>query len=335
MVERARRGKWVLAATWAYALVVIGALALIHGIGDPWWGVPVLLMMPRWLFLGPVLALALLSGIRRCPGHWLTQTAIVAAVAGPLMGFRAAPGQFWEQPSAGETVRIATLNLGLKPIREDALERWIVAQNIDLICFQEGGTESDPIRPKLPKGWQFSPKGQIATRWPVVVYPPLLAHDWAPGRLYTAHLEQARLKTPGGRAFNVASVHLPTIREGIEGLFQSGDTAGLTRQTAWWGHEMARVLGAVLASSDAPVLIAGDFNMPADDSTLAALRANFRFAFEEAGWGYGYTRPARYPWVKIDHILTGPQWRVRACRVGPDVGSDHLPVLAELVLPGR
>jgi len=330
---RHRRGRYLRAASWAYAAVVIAALGLIHGAGDAWWGVPVLLFMPRWIFLAPVALLAALSGLRRCPWHWVPQAATAAVVAGPLMGASAAVHQLWERSPGGERVRIATFNLGLEPIRAGDLRRWIEGQNLDVICFQEGGTEGHRLRPELPEGWHLSPQGRLATRLHVDADLPPLPHDWKPGRFYTAHMERARLRTPSGRGFVVASVHLPTVREGIEGLPRAGGTTNMRRHTQWWGHEMARVLVALAGSSDVPVLIGGDFNMPSDDSTMAALRSSFRFAFEEAGWGYGYTRPARRPWVRIDHILTGPQWYVSACRVGPDFGSDHLPLLAEVVLP--
>ena len=36
----------------------------------------------------------------------------------------------------------------------------------------------------------------------------------------------------------------------------------------------------------------------------------------------------------IDRILTTPDWFINECRVGPDLGSDHLPVIAEVILPG-
>ena len=57
-----------------------------------------------------------------------------------------------------------------------------------------------------------------------------------------------------------------------------------------------------------PLVLAGDFNLPADDSTMVALRDHFRFAYAEAGWEYGYTKPSNLPWVRIDHILMGPEW---------------------------
>jgi vancomycin resistance protein VanJ len=35
--------------------------------------------------------------------------------------------------------------------------------------------------------------------------------------------------------------------------------------------------------------------------------------------------------VRIDHILAGPGWYCARCWVGPDVGSPHRPVLADLI----
>ena len=34
--------------------------------------------------------------------------------------------------------------------------------------------------------------------------------------------------------------------------------------------------------------------------------------------------------VRIDHVLTGAGLVPRVCEVGPDVGSDHLPVIADV-----
>ena len=115
--------------------------------------------------------------------------------------------------------------------------------------------------------------------------------------------------------------------------FLPGDVAGLSLHVDWWKHELDRVAAALSTGGGAPVLAAGDFNMPPDDSTMVALRSAFRFAFEEGGWGYGYTRPTRCPWFRIDHILASPEWQVTRCWVGPDFGSDHLPLLADVVLP--
>jgi endonuclease/exonuclease/phosphatase (EEP) superfamily protein YafD len=38
--------------------------------------------------------------------------------------------------------------------------------------------------------------------------------------------------------------------------------------------------------------------------------------------------------VRIDHILAGPGWQAERCWVGPDVGSPHRPVIADLIWTG-
>ncbi|HBO45279.1 MAG TPA: hypothetical protein DD670_15390 [Planctomycetaceae bacterium] len=35
--------------------------------------------------------------------------------------------------------------------------------------------------------------------------------------------------------------------------------------------------------------------------------------------------------ARIDHILMRSDWWPRRCWVGPDMGSDHLPVVADLI----
>jgi endonuclease/exonuclease/phosphatase family metal-dependent hydrolase len=328
------RGRYLLAASWAYAAVVIVTLGLIRLVGDAWWGVTLLLFMPRWLFLGPVAALAVASGLWRCRSHWLLQGVTGLVVAGPLMWVSLPVQRLWERPPDGETIRVVTFNLRAGgPLRFGELKRWLDRYRVDVVCFQESSRDDPGIqRYLLSEGWYVSQRGLVASRLPVALeYPeyPLEARD---GRRYTSLIDRVLVRSPGGIEFAVASVHLPTVREGLEEFLANGDTAGLARHTAWWSRETSRVLSALAEVGDVPVLVGGDFNMPADDSTMAALRGTFAFAFEEAGWGYGYTKPTRMPWVRIDHILTGPEWYVTRCKVGPNFGSDHLPLIAEAIL---
>jgi endonuclease/exonuclease/phosphatase (EEP) superfamily protein YafD len=83
------------------------------------------------------------------------------------------------------------------------------------------------------------------------------------------------------------------------------------------------------------VVVAGDFNMPTDSAIYRACWSSLSNAFSKAGLGFGYTEwPTVAGWrfgIRIDHILTGPGWRPQRCWVGPDVGSDHLPLLADII----
>ena len=322
----------MLIATWAYAVLVFALLVLIRWVGKSWWGVAPLLFLPRWVFLLPIIGLAVASGWRRSPWHWAVQGATALVVAGPLMGLSLPLSQLWTHPqSGGFKVRVVTFNMGAGPIDSDALRAWLARQSVDVVCLQEGSRLNVETQILLGDGWHVSRDGSIASRWPIVWelsrYPD--AFDYL--ERWTGKLELVQIRTPSGVDFAAASVHLPTLRYGLN-RFLAGDVAAGRLHLEWWGNEISRMLSAVATSNDLPLILAGDFNMPSDDSTMAGLRAHFHFAFEEAGWGYGYTRPARLPWVRIDHVLAGPEWSATVCRVGPDFGSDHLPLFAELVL---
>ena len=331
---RTRSGRVLGFFSWCYAVVVLGLLGMIRWLGGGWWGVVVLQFTPRWLFLAPLGLLAIFCGFRRNFGPWIVQSATAVVVLGPLMGLNLPVDRIFRTDPQGERIRIASYNLGMTPVSVEPLRAWLDARRIDIVCFQEGGREEDAVRKGLREaGWHLSRFQGIASRLPIISQMPLLPDVSDDDQRYTSMLERVRVKSRNGIELVVASVHLPTIRPGFELLMSSGQFSGIKRHQQWWRSELARVLSALAEVNDAPLILAGDFNRPADDTALVALQSNFRFAFDEAGWGYGYTRPSNYPWVRIDHILTGPDCGVVACEVGPDLGSDHLPIWAEVTLP--
>ncbi len=331
---RTRKGRVLGLASWAYAIVVLVALGMIRWLGGGWWGVSVLLFMPRWLLLVPIVFLALLCLRRRAFGPWIVQAATAIVVFVPFMGLNLPIANLARSIPSGDRIRLVTYNLGMTPLRARSLVSWLDARRIDVVCFQEGGREEDDVRSALREaGWHASKSRAVVSRLPIVSEMPPLPDARDGEERFGATLERVRLKSRSGLEFVVASVHLPTIRPGLERLVRLRNPAGLKHQIEWWRTQLGRVLSAIAEVNDVPLLLAGDFNMPADDAALAALQQNFRFAFDEAGWGYGYTRPTDYPWVRIDHILTAPDCGIISCHVGPDFGSDHLPVWAEIALP--
>jgi endonuclease/exonuclease/phosphatase (EEP) superfamily protein YafD len=320
--------------TWMWALVVLSVLVLIRWVGDRWWGVSVLLFLPRWLFLVPLPVLALASGLARRPGQWLLQAVVTLVIAGPLMGLSLPIRQLWAHPVAGTHVRMMTLNRGSDPLDVSRLIGFIERERIDLICFQEFSDRRDTRLESYlaAHGWYRDRGRYVASRYPIVAEMPRLPDDFDSNKRYSATLVRVLVRAPGGVEFGLVSVHMPTLRFGLY-RFLENDVAGLQQHTAWWDRQASRLLGGLAEMRDVPILIGGDFNLPPDHASMAALGSQFRFAFEDAGWGYGYTRPTRYPWFRIDHILSSPEWVFTRCWVGPDVGSDHLPLIAEAVVP--
>ncbi|MDX3323573.1 MULTISPECIES: endonuclease/exonuclease/phosphatase family protein [Streptomyces] len=93
-------------------------------------------------------------------------------------------------------------------------------------------------------------------------------------------------------------------------------------------NEAARLLADALdAERLERTLLVGDLNGSTDDSALARLTSGMRSAQKSAGKGFGFSWPASFPVVRIDHILARGIDPVSS-RTLPATGSDHLPVAA-------
>ena len=96
-------------------------------------------------------------------------------------------------------------------------------------------------------------------------------------------------------------------------------------------------VGDVAAASPTPCIVAGDFNATPWSLPFRTLVARSGLVDTALGRGVQATWNARYPAprIPIDHILAPSGTRVVRRVVGPDIGSDHFPVEAELILPAR
>lgn len=82
-------------------------------------------------------------------------------------------------------------------------------------------------------------------------------------------------------------------------------------------------------------VIVGDLNATPWSRAYARLRGGTGACDSRAGFGVQASYPAE-GWllgIPIDHVLVSCSIGVLDRRIGPDVGSDHLPVIADLVVP--
>jgi endonuclease/exonuclease/phosphatase (EEP) superfamily protein YafD len=95
---------------------------------------------------------------------------------------------------------------------------------------------------------------------------------------------------------------------------------------------------ALRASLKGPTILAGDFNMTPwsyRQQRLLALAGLRRHATFLRSWPTDGQFRLPFPTFLIDHVMTTPDIESVAIRIGPDTGSDHLPVIAQLRLPAR
>ncbi len=84
-----------------------------------------------------------------------------------------------------------------------------------------------------------------------------------------------------------------------------------------------------------PALLLCDCNMTDSSQASTQLASFLADSFREAGWGFGHSsfgqRPPHMP-QRLDYIWHSAEFIAVDAAVGPDGGSDHLPVVTRLVL---
>lgn len=312
--------------------VVLLATLLLWGFADLWWPATILLFGPRWVLLLPAVVLvpwALLRDRALLPA--LLVTLLVGA--GPLVGLRTGLRSLLPAGS-GPTLTVASLNAQggdeLPPLSA-LLAEW----DADVVLFQECG---GPLRDQV-----LAMEG---------AHSPVDVHA-ASGLCMVTRLELHEASQMGRDAFRfaggaglvwsyrlgwnddtitVTNLHLETQREGLE-LVSQGQVAEAIaplRQKSILRSIELRAARRWVDSLAGPHVVAGDFNTPAESRIYRAAWSDWTNAFNSRGRGLGGTRPNGWIRARIDHVLLDSTWRVVDVRVAPDVGSDHLPVVARL-----
>jgi vancomycin resistance protein VanJ len=121
-----------------------------------------------------------------------------------------------------------------------------------------------------------------------------------------------------GKTLRLYAVHLPSVR-----------LSGAGMETANRDASIRKLADALATDRAAVVVLGGDLNATLDDRALDPVTRS-------AGaprHGVGFTYPADFPVVRIDHVLARGASVVDVAPLGR-TGSDHLPVVAHVDLPG-
>lgn len=100
--------------------------------------------------------------------------------------------------------------------------------------------------------------------------------------------------------------------------------------------EQVEAIKALIRTPDDSVALVGDLNATPETPEVEALVEDLVDAWEEAGLGDGYTYPIEDPNRRIDYVMTSEDVVARFAAVvtSDPIASDHLPVYADLLLPG-
>ena len=313
---------------------IVSSIALLNVLGpERWWGAGVNMFVPQWIWGAPSLALLPLSVSYARRWMWLPAGSLLL-VAGPLMGF------CWsaQRGAEGVPLRVMTYNVQLWQ-RQNVSE--VVAEirttHPDILFLQDARAGTRTVLDNFLSDWNVASFGQyvIASKFPIF--------DSAPGDISydgdTHTYLHARINVAGQYVL-VSTAHFATPRDALSGYrspkFWAGRVPFIKEDLS---HRIiqARRLADDLRHEQEPVIVAGDLNSPPPSLAIRTLTdVGLADAFSAGGRGYGYTYGHtllyRQSFLRLDHILVSRHFTTAACSIGGTSGSDHRPVVADLVL---
>ena len=323
---RARKS-WILPAVCAgYLAMVLAVWLVMTRLGDRWWPATVLLLAPRWPYALPMVVLwpLVLPGRRWWCAAWVGVAASV--VLFPILGFRLS------LPSAsgarGE-IRLLTCNVHRQHLNARELEAFVRESQPDVVALQ-GWSETGHEGLFDNSAWHVRREGEllVASRLPIGGVRPIDLSDGASasrGEIGAAAIFE--LRTPRHSIYLV-NLHLASPHAGL-GVF-SEDGGGKLTDNVDRRRRESELVRAACDHLESRLLLAGDFNTPDDSPIFRECWEDFSDAFAERGSGLGYTYIIRRTQLRIDHILAHPGTQFLRCWVGPEVGSPHRPLVADV-----
>jgi vancomycin resistance protein VanJ len=352
--RRGRPSRWTKAVAFvrrtAPRFVAVIAIAYLAGlaaaafglavIGESWWVTtlglyaPVVLLAAPWPFL--LLALRFYRLRREL---WAQLLAVPLLLF--LFGF-VPPWPNWE--GDGPKLRVLSFNVDSGYAGYDAIVAAIVAHSPDVVVAQEAFHGPDQLVEKLKNHYphtHFIHQFVIASRYPIIAATDPERIDYF-GRQRSPRFMRYLLATPLGE-LAVYSVH-PVSPRGIFGMYRvrhalqlvkSGALFSLDPEEGVEGNTGLRLrqveaIASLAALEKRPVVIAGDFNLPALSPALRKNFADYGDGFREAGWGLGYTFPSKYPWLRLDRVLASRALEFDSFEVGCKKLSDHRCVVSDI-----
>ena len=322
-----RRRLRLLGLLVLYASVAALALGTILAeLGERWWIADLFAHFRYHYALGALL----LAGAALVLGRRVAGLAAACLIGAQIWAIAAPPRTpVLDNPAAGTPLRVMSVNVLVVNPRQDDVIKAIERAAPDIVALQEISRAWHPVVERLakrlphvaPADWRTQPSDNILlSRHPIVesrvIVPP------GPARWF-AHVEAT--VSVRGAPIRVLAVHPP---------LPAGPLLTDIRQA----H--LDYYARVAAASALPLLIVGDFNITPYSPRFRALLREGGLRYVHLGWAWPRSWPSasrgsyrRYVrGFPIDHVLTSRHFAVAAARAAEDVGSDHYPVVADLVL---
>ncbi|MEU6762940.1 endonuclease/exonuclease/phosphatase family protein [Streptomyces sp. NPDC046853] len=314
---------WKRGPVLAVLALLLGLFMLLHaqitdrgGLGSlvesflPWFGlfVPVLLAGALW---------------RR------SASAVVALLMPVVVWLNLFGGLLGDKSHPAADLTVASHNVGADNPDPVGTARDLVASGADVLALEEITPEARVTYEKeLAEAYPHHAMGGTVGLWsklPLSKTRPVdLQQDVGP--LADTKPEDVRLADSRALRTTVATDQGP-LAVYVAHLGSVRVVPGTGFATGGRDRNATALAEAVAAEPNERTVLLGDLNGTTDDRALDGLTSRLDSAQDEAGDGFGFSYPAKFPVTRIDQILVRgveptDSW------VLPATGSDHLPVAA-------
>lgn len=322
----------IVLLSWGVFLLALLAAGVLQFLADRHWIGTVVVFAGRWPLLIPTLGwllVVLLLRPRPMRRALIPATGAVLIILFWVMDFRTG----WRAllPAGdGARLRVMTFNADGDGVVANRLALILEQWSPDLLALQECAPS---MREELMalEGWFVDATiGCLASRFPIDSIAPMPREQFQPVE-GAAIVTRYHLRTPDGPIV-LTSIHVETARHGLERLLtrQRDATGAVTDNTTLRDLENEQARRWVDAGGG-PAIVAGDFNMPIESAIYRRHWGDLTNAWSRVGRGLGRTKNTGWIRLRIDHVLTDGEWRPVTARTGPSYGSDHWPMVADLV----
>ena len=224
---------------------------------------------------------------------------------------------------AGRTWTFASINLLYRNPEVASVTGYVRRVQPDIVVFQEvsarWAADLEELRDLYPYRSTESRKNgfgvAVFSKEKPVALTMLALHDRVGELAVFAEWESE------GRRFGLAGVH----PDKPDKEWKTQMRRAYLGEVAQWCEARAR--------EGEPVIVIGDFNATPWSASMQAFTRDTRLRNTSQGTIFGATWNVWEPHrLLIDHALLSPHWKLLAREVGPDVGSDHRPLLIRATL---
>ncbi len=298
--------------TMFVAALSVGAwLGRFHWLGD-------LLAMPARLYAGIALVLLVAAAVVRA-WRWAALALVVALLNTTLMGaygaIRPAPTAAADGP---RNLRLLVYNIyHLNPDIQQVVAT-VRQYDPDIVFLME---YSDAIQPQIEPAFADYPYQLVRTS------------RFTMGLALFSRIPFERTEIHRAEATRIPVFQADMQLDGVPFTFVGGHPWPPQPQWGQLHRNQTRAILDVAAQAPGNLIVAGDFNAVPWSFMLNELErtAGVRNIRQKLEWANTW-RPSPLFSLPIDHVFVSDMWQVRGSQYGDPHGSDHVPIVVDLVL---